>query len=243
MAKPLRQIVTPGQTSVSGVVKDAKLDGVKSSTTSDLTLGKNPGVDYDPKAKSERDFVAKHKVEKHADRVGNKEAPYEGNPKQYVLNSKKEKRHGNMLGQAEKVYEGRGMKCESCGSMYEGESCGCGNSDMETKKGKKLLLGGKKLQEVLRVNEGAKVDRMAKHIESSEKASGVPAKKAKEIAWATLNKRGYLDNKNKKVQEDLAMPMLEDGPKKKKGKTQKESAPADTPITFPSGNVGDTGRV
>jgi hypothetical protein len=46
--------------------------------------------------------------------------------------------------------------------------------------------------------------------------------------------------KSKKVQEDLAMPMLESGKKKK---MKKESAPGDTPMRFPSGNVGDTGRV
>jgi hypothetical protein len=42
--------------------------------------------------------------------------------------------------------------------------------------------------------------------------------------------------------EELAMPMLEGGKKKK---TQKESAPGDTPMRFPSGNVGDsdTGRI
>ena len=237
MAKPLR-IVAPGQKPVTGVIKGVKLDGVKSSKTSDLSLGKEPGVDYDPKAKSDRDFVAKHKVEKHDDRVGNKEVPYTGNPEHYVLNSKKEKRHGNMQGAAQKVYEAKGMKCESCSKMYEGESCGCGG---ETKGNKKLLLGGKKLQEVLKVEEGAKVDRMAKHIESSEKSSGVPDKKAKEIAWATLNKRGYLDNKNKQVHEAEAVePMLESG--KKKPKIKKESAPGDTPMRFPSGAVGD-GRV
>jgi len=47
------------------------------------------------------------------------------------------------------------MKCESCGAMYEGESCGCGGK-------KKLLLGGKKsLKEVLsRVKEEAAVEPM-----------------------------------------------------------------------------------
>ena len=43
----------------------------------------------------------------------------------------------------------------------------------------------------------------------------------------------------KKIKEDLAMPMLEGGKKK----TRKESAPGDTPMRFPSGDVGDTGRV
>ena len=48
------------------------------------------------------------------------------------------------------------------------------------------------------VAEGAKVDRMVKHIASSEKAAGKSKKDAENIAWATVNKRGMLDNKNKK---------------------------------------------
>jgi hypothetical protein len=48
------------------------------------------------------------------------------------------------------------------------------------------------------VAEGAKVDRMQKHIAKSEKDLGHSKKDAEAIGWATLNKRGYLDNKNKK---------------------------------------------
>ena len=46
--------------------------------------------------------------------------------------------------------------------------------------------------------EGAKVDRMVKHVKSSEKKLGKSNKEAENIAWATANKRGMLDNKNKK---------------------------------------------
>lgn len=46
--------------------------------------------------------------------------------------------------------------------------------------------------------EGKKVDRMVKHIAKSERDSGKSKKEAENIAWATANKRGYLDNKNKK---------------------------------------------
>jgi hypothetical protein len=48
------------------------------------------------------------------------------------------------------------------------------------------------------VGEGAKVDRMVKHIAKSERETGKSSKEAENIAWATVNKRGYLDNKNKK---------------------------------------------
>jgi len=49
-----------------------------------------------------------------------------------------------------------------------------------------------------KVAEGAKVDRMVKHIAKSERETGKSSKEAENIAWATVNKRGYLDNKNKK---------------------------------------------
>jgi hypothetical protein len=48
------------------------------------------------------------------------------------------------------------------------------------------------------VEEGAKVDRMVKHIAKSERKLGKSKDEAENIAWATANKRGYLDNKNKK---------------------------------------------
>ena len=41
--------------------------------------------------------------------------------------------------------------------------------------------------------EGAKVDRMEKHIEKSEIDSGKSKEAAKKIAWATMNKRGFLN--------------------------------------------------
>lgn len=46
--------------------------------------------------------------------------------------------------------------------------------------------------------EGKKVDRMVKHIEKSERKLGKSKDEAENIAWATANKRGMLDNKNKK---------------------------------------------
>ena len=51
----------------------------------------------------------------------------------------------------------------------------------------------------IEVIEGAKVDRMVKHIEKSEKKLGKSKDEAENIAWATANKRGMLNNKNKKA--------------------------------------------
>jgi len=49
-----------------------------------------------------------------------------------------------------------------------------------------------------KVAEGAKVDRFVGHVEKSEEKAGKSKKDAESIAWATANKRGMLDNKNKK---------------------------------------------
>jgi hypothetical protein len=57
-------------------------------------------------------------------------------------------------------------------------------------------------EEDVQVGEGAKVDRMQKYIAKSERKLGHSKKDAEAIGWATLNKRGYLDNKNKKAHEE-----------------------------------------
>ena len=56
----------------------------------------------------------------------------------------------------------------------------------------------KDLEEAAEIMEGAKVDRMVKHIAKSERKLGKSKDEAENIAWATANKRGMLDNKNKK---------------------------------------------
>jgi len=52
------------------------------------------------------------------------------------------------------------------------------------------------------IEEGAKVDRFVGHVKDSEEKAGKSKKKATDIAWATANKRGMLDNKNKKKAEE-----------------------------------------
>ena len=49
------------------------------------------------------------------------------------------------------------------------------------------------------MGEGKKVDRMVKHVAQTEKKLGHSKKEAENIAWATANKRGMLNNKNKKA--------------------------------------------
>lgn len=52
------------------------LKGVYKSEVVPGSTGKDPGVDYAGKMQDERDFVAKHKVQKHQDRVGNGDDVY-----------------------------------------------------------------------------------------------------------------------------------------------------------------------
>ena len=83
--------------SLNDILKVAhdRIRGVHSSTTSDLSTGKDPGVDYAPPASHDRDFIAKHSVQKWDEPEGNpnyankvKDAPYHRQSKS-VYESKK----------------------------------------------------------------------------------------------------------------------------------------------------------
>lgn len=77
--------------------------------------------------------------------------------------------------------------------------------------------------------EGKKVDRMVKHIEKSEEKAGKSKEEAERIAWATANKRGMLDNKNKKRADEGIMDVL-------KNKFGKKPAPVAQPQVEPTMN-------
>jgi len=115
------------------MAKDLKkiLAGSKSSKEQKMDLS-----DWE-KSKDGQAFAAQHKIEKHADRVGNGDDVYKGKTKEAKFPKQKES-----------VYESK-MKCEACGNMYEGNTCDCGA--MNKKGSKKLILSGgkKKLDEVI----------------------------------------------------------------------------------------------
>jgi hypothetical protein len=85
--------------------KDKRLEGVKSNEVTIGSLGKDPGVDYDPKAGDERKWVKLHSTEKHADRVGNDEKTYNASNIEYSMDDPKMNKFGHKKGQDEKVYE------------------------------------------------------------------------------------------------------------------------------------------
>jgi hypothetical protein len=87
----------------------------------------------------------------------------------------------------------------------------------ETYQKDKFMLGvlNTKIKEML--GEGKKVDSFVANVKKSEKKAGKSEKKATDIAWATANKRGMLDNKNKKTNEAAKPDFLDvdkDGNKK-----------------------------
>ena len=93
MAKYLKDILKQAHDTIKGV---------RSSTTDPLSIGKDPGVDYKPKAGDEADFVAKHSVQKWDEPHGN---PNYANKVGYVLKSPEEKRHGNTESKAKATNE------------------------------------------------------------------------------------------------------------------------------------------
>ena len=223
MAKPLRDI-SPKKP------KEGDFSGKRSSTKEKMDIANfnaSPG---------NQDFAKKHEIEKHNYPYDAEAAFTSGKVKQTDMN-----KHGYKKPADEKVYEST-MKCESCGSMYEGDSCGCGSKSVpEAKPGKKgLIADKKKLNEVLTKKTPTK-EVISDFVHSDNPKFAGKSKKER-IKMALGAYYGMHPEKSKKVDEDLAIPMLEDGKKKKK-KTEKESAPGDTPIRYTSGIADDPGRL
>jgi hypothetical protein len=92
----------------------------------------------------------------------------------------------------------------------------------ETYQKDKYMLGvlNTRIKEML--GEGKKVDKFVANVKKSEKAAGKSDKKATDIAWATANKKGMLDNKNKKVKEAVVSELSPNTLKSYKDKADKE---------------------
>ena len=91
----------------------------------------------------------------------------------------------------------RDLKDHSAVGVYQTEEEALAAAEKLNKEREHRLMWGRN-DDRAPTNEGAKVDRMVKHIAKSEREAGKSKDKAEDIAWATANKRGYLDNKNKK---------------------------------------------
>jgi hypothetical protein len=195
MAKPLRVILESKEEG-----KDTKLKGVKKSTVrSGAPTDEYPGMG--PKEQDGKDFVAKHKVEVHADRVGNGDEDYKGKTKQAKYKKQSD-------------------------DVYEEKSCG-GMEPHQKKKGKKLLLGGKKTIE-------------ERHMTSAEKSKEKRIKKKVDPSGMKASmKKQYGDEKGKKVYFATIRKQAMESVLEKRKKKIKETTGPDTPMKTPSGKVGD----
>jgi hypothetical protein len=86
-----------------------RIKGVHSSQTVDASLGKDPGVDYDPKSGDEQDFVAKHSVQKWDEPYGN---PNYADSVKHSLAG--EKKHGYKKPEDKKVNESKKAEDVKC---------------------------------------------------------------------------------------------------------------------------------
>jgi hypothetical protein len=94
------------------------LAGKKASKVVPGSTGSEPGVDYAPKAPDEQDFVKKHAIEKHDDRVGNDDDVYQDTNVKHSLAKPGEERHGHKAPKDKKVYE-----AAKCNMTEAGTAC------------------------------------------------------------------------------------------------------------------------
>lgn len=133
MAKPLRDVAPKAQ-------KEGKLAGVKKSTTEPADIS-----DFNASS-GNQDFAKDHKIEKHADRVGNDDGVYKAKVKQTDMS-----KHGYKKPQDAKIYEAKCNMTEA-GTMCEvhGDKACSSDKVPEAGVGKRgMIADKKKLNEVL----------------------------------------------------------------------------------------------
>lgn len=161
------------------------LAGVKSSKVRAGSTGTEPGVDYDPKAPAEQDFVAKHKTEVHADRVGNGDDVYKGKTKEAKYKKQDAKVYEETEASDDEESEPVAEAAE-CNHTESGDNCPVhGECACDEGKGKKLrlLLGGKKKSSVSEETEKSdKKDKKKTEHETHKKAHELVVKTAGHLA-------------------------------------------------------------
>lgn len=219
MAKHLRSIT-----------EDKKLEGVKKSKIEDGQVygGEDASVQTNDPATVK--LVKKHKVEKHADRVGNE--PNAGVKVKPALDDARNKR----MKPDEKVYEASECAHTEAGkpcAVHGEDACPSAGDNEPRNKGKKLLTD-KKMKEEVELDEvltkktsAGKV--ISDFIHSKDpKFAGKSKKERQRMALGAYY--GMHPEKSKNEEMHPVQPLLgEDGKKKKKDKSCKESGP-DSPI-------------
>lgn len=150
---------------------------------------KHPGL-YKGGAKQDHDDVMKWAKHKKPN------LPEQGVAEGFEPGHREIERWATQSEENQKIYDAYIRAGKMADEAYKNKD-GATASGMGLRKKQIRDLIAKKMQEQ-GVAEGAKVDRMVKHIAKSERELGKSKDKAEDIAWATVNKRGYLDNKNKK---------------------------------------------
>lgn len=131
MAKSLNDILKQARDTISGKRDD--FAGVKKVTDTKASLGKEPGVDYRPKAGDEQKFADAHSIEKHEYPYGN-EAMFTGSNVGYSLDDQINNRVGNDLKQSmdaefvaneevEQVDEAKETEEKTCNMTEAGKWC------------------------------------------------------------------------------------------------------------------------
>jgi len=257
MAKPLRE-VTPK------APKENKLSGVKKSKTEPADISKWNT------ASGNQDFAKKHTIQKYDDRVGNDhDAAYGAGPVKFE-GGKKSKHHD----QDDSVYEAYKCNMTEAGTMCEvhgDKDCSTSGKVPEAGVGKRgMIADKKKLNEVLS-KKSMHITEISNALALNTARAALKSMNDADVntdkGFATIQKRTKtqamaLDKMNPDYKRLKAKVGTSDANAKdaayrdavkeenineitKKKKTQKESAPGDTPMRFPSGNVGDsdTGRI
>jgi len=147
-----------------------RIKGVHASQTSPGSLGKDPGVDYDPKSGDEQDFVAKHSVQKWDEPSGN---PNYADSVKYSLD--KETKHGYTERKAEKVNESKKAEDIKCNKtpgqtwcpIHEMADCSGAKTIKETEQideiSKKTLMSyGAKASKQIKGNQPSDPDKFRK---------------------------------------------------------------------------------
>ena len=169
------------------------LNGVKASKIVPGSTGDEPGVDYDPKSKDEREFVKKHSTEKHEDRVGNKSDVYSATNVDHA--QVKEKKHGYKNPEDKKVNEENKCNMTEEGTMcpvHEMSACPSTNKKMI----KEVITKKTSAADIIKDFQKSKDPRFAgkSKAERTKMALGAYYSKHPEIS--------------KKVAESLAVPLI-----------------------------------
>lgn len=193
--------------SLNDILKQASdtIKGVRPSKTEPLSLGKDPGVDYKPKAPDEQEFVAKHSVQKWDDPNGNKSDVFQATNIKYTLDRPEEDRHGRNNEEAKKVNESSEEPPFTPDAPKQKRP-----NEPTTAKG----LARKAMRDIIA---GAKKKAPVKEAIAEKHLTPAELKKRGEVAQAIERKNPKMPMSKKmaiatatakKVAEDLAMPLL-----------------------------------